>query len=89
MKFGKILIEIKDGKEADEMLRRSFGIMSLFFPQDHKLREDLNELILQTYELNMPDEEKKIIEENKKEAAEEAERSARHAALNKKIKKIV
>ena len=37
----------------------------------------------------MSDEEKKIIEENKKEAKEEAERSVRHAALNKKIKKIV
>ena len=37
----------------------------------------------------MSEEEKKIIEENKKEAKEEAERKARHAELNKKIKKIV
>ena len=37
----------------------------------------------------MSEEEKKIAEENPKEAKEEAERSARHTELNKKIKKIV
>ena len=37
----------------------------------------------------MTEEEKKIADENAKEAKEEAERSARHAELNKKIKKIV
>ena len=103
MKFGKLMIEINNGKEADEMLRvrfpcekfqidfiqRAFGIISIFFPPEHKLRSDLNELILQSYEINMSEEEKKIIEENKKEAKEEAERKARHAELNKKIKKIV
>ena len=44
---------------------------------------------MQSYEINMSEEEKKIIEENQKEAKEEAERKARHAELNKKIKKIV
>ena len=37
----------------------------------------------------MSEEEKKIIEANQKELKEEAERKARHAELNKKIKKIV
>lgn len=63
--------------------------MSLFYPAEHKLRVDLNELILLSYELNITDEERKILEENAKEAREEAERAERHRQLNKKIKKIV
>jgi len=89
MKFGKILVEIGNGKEADEILRMSFGILSIFYPPEHQLRADLNDIILASYELTITEEEQKILDENKKEREEEAARAARHNALKKRVKKIV
>ena len=67
----------------------SFGILSIFYPPEHQLRADLNDIILASYELTITEEEQKILDENKKEREEEAARAARHNALNKRVKKIV
>jgi len=85
MKFAKILIQLKNGQEAEEMLRRAFHIMSMFYPEDHQLRIDLHELILMSHELTSTDEDRAALQEK----IEDAKRSAEHAELNKKIKKIV
>jgi len=84
MKFSKVLIKLENGQEAEEMLRRSFGIMQMFYPESHQLRSDLHELILQTHELTSTPEDKARLQEK----IEEAKRSAEHAELNKKVKKI-
>jgi arginine/ornithine N-succinyltransferase beta subunit len=58
--------------------------MSMFYPESHQLRSDLHELILISHELTSTPEDKARLQEK----IEEAKRSAEHAELNKKVKKI-
>ena len=57
----------------------------MFYPESHQLRSDLHELILTCHELTATDEDKARLQEK----IEDAKRSAEHAELNKKVKKIV
>jgi len=50
MKFGKILSHLEKYKEAEEYFRSAFGILSLFYPPESKIRADLHQLVLETFE---------------------------------------